>query len=214
MRKFAILLAALCMSAAIVSAQSLPNKPEPLLYHSGDNEFGAWAGFSPDSPTVIGVTTDRKLFLAGVNWSRVILAGRTVAWKYVLDVIPVAVITQPAEGSAPPFVPAPVTKPARSIYGIGLNPLGMQFNFLNTKKVQPFADIHGGFLYFREQVPVLGSQQFNFTASWGGGIQWAAWEKRSITFGYRFHHLSNNEGALRNPGSDANLFYVGLSWRR
>ena len=202
----------LVVSAAF--AQNLPDKPRPQRYHSGDNEFGAWGGFSPDSPTVIGVTPHRKLFLAGVNWSRVILAGRTVAWKYVLDVIPVVLITQPAESVTPPIVPAPVARSARTIYGAGFNPLGMQLNFLNTRKVQPFADIHGGILFFREQVPVLGSQQFNFTASWGGGVQFFASENKTVTLGYRFHHLSNNEGAPRNPGNDANLFYVGFSWMR
>lgn len=207
---------ALAASFFVASAfsQALPEKPKPApqRFHSGQNEFGVWGGFSPVSATAIGVTTDRKFFELGLNWSRVILAGRVVAWKYVLDVVPMAFITQPAESEVPPFVPAPVSKPARTIYGAGFNPLGMQLNFRNTKKVQPFADIHGGLLYFQEQVPVLGSQQFNFTASWGGGVQFFTRENKTVSVGYRFHHLSNNEGAPRNPGNDANVFYVGFSW--
>ena len=204
--------------ALTLSAQetktAVPAKSEvkPQFFKPGDNEFGIWGGFSAGSPTIIGVTTDRKLFLNNINWSRVILAGRTVAWKYTMDAVPVALITQPAEVVGPPFVPTVTSKSARTIYGAGINPLGMQLNFANTHKVQPFIQANGGLLYFTEQVPVIGSSQFNFAFSFGGGLQVFARDNKTVTVGYRFHHLSNNETALRNPGSDANMFYLGFSW--
>src|SRR3954469_17806678 len=44
-------------------------------FHTGGNEFQFWGGYSPISPTWIGKTDARHLFMAGVGWRRVILAS-------------------------------------------------------------------------------------------------------------------------------------------
>jgi len=54
----------------------------------------------------------------------------------------------------------------------------------------------------------------NFTFSWGGGVQIFTSESRSVTIGYRFHHISNANASAINPGIDSNFIYAGYSFHR
>jgi lipid A 3-O-deacylase PagL len=209
-----LLLNAVLASSAFAQANSSSNLPQPAAstadLPTGTNEFGVWAGYSPTSPHGIGITSDRKLFLLNASYARVIGNTKTVAIKYTFDVVPVALITQPAET----FVTntgAVISHNAQTVYGGGLNPIGFQFNFRRGHKWQPFANTHGGFLYFAQQVPVIDSSQYNFTFSFGGGVQVFSGERSSLSLGYRYYHLSNANTGDRNPGVDANLFYAAFS---
>lgn len=105
-------------------------------------------------------------------------------------------------------------EPARGAeddHGAGLSPVGFQLNFRRRERIQPFAQASGGFLYFGERIPDARGAQFNFTADFGGGVQWKTGARRAWTIGYRYHHVSNGYRADVNPGFDSNLFYVGFS---
>jgi opacity protein-like surface antigen len=129
-------------------------------------------------------------------------------------VIPVALESQPTTYY---IIHQKVLKnTAGTVFGAGANPLGFQVNF-GEKKVQPFANSSIGFLYFNRQVPAPASSQFNFTFNFGGGIELFAASRRSFTVGYKYHHLSNADTGIINPGIDSNVIYVGFSlrgWRR
>src|SRR2546421_680345 len=60
----------------------------------------------------------------------------------------------------------------RNVRGLGLSPVGFQVNFRRRERVQPFAQVSGGFLYFRKRVPDERGAHFNFTADFGGGVEW------------------------------------------
>ena len=104
-----------------------------------------------------------------------------------------------------------VREERRNITGVGLAPVGLQLNFRRRQRVQPFAQTSGGFIYFGERIPTQQGAQFNFTADFGGGVQWKTSARRAWTAGYRYHHVSNGYRADVNPGFDSNLFYVGFS---
>jgi hypothetical protein len=176
----------------------------------GTNQLGFWAGYSPNSPRNIGVTPDTKLFLFEAQYSRVLFRTSDVAWKYVGEMVPAAVISLPAQQVY--TTNGLVSQPAKTVYGAGFNPLGAQWNFRSSKKVQPFVNAHGGLLYFAEQVPIVQSSQFNFTFSFGAGVEILSRNNKSLTLGYKYHHISNDETGHFNPGVDSNLFYVGYSW--
>ncbi|MDT7689360.1 MAG: hypothetical protein QOE46_2119 [Acidobacteriota bacterium] len=176
------------------------------------NEFGVWGGGSFSSPTLIGTTEGTRLGLLAFRYARVLTRGDNLALKYTLDV-PVAVLSFPvtefvASPSAPGFV---VRRERHNITGVGLAPVGFQLNFRRRERVQPFAQGSGGFLYFGERIPTSSGAQFNFTADFGGGVQWKTAARRAWTAGYRYHHISNGYRADINPGFDSNLFYVGFS---
>jgi hypothetical protein len=94
---------------------------------------------------------------------------------------------------------------------MGVSPIGFQVSFRRTKNVQPFIGTSGGFIYFVKAVPDSNGARFNFTADFGGGLQVFNSLHRAITIGYKYHHLSNDNRELANPGFDANLLYVGFS---
>ena len=82
-----------------------------------------------------------------------------------LDAVPVASLSFPVfEATA-----GGVREARRTITGAGLAPVGFQVNFRRRERVQPFAQVSGGFLYFSERVPNEGGAQFNFTGDVGGG---------------------------------------------
>jgi hypothetical protein len=171
------------------------------------NEFGFWGGGSFSAPTLIGKTEGARTGLLAFRYARVLARGESLALKYTLDAVPLASLSFPA------FEPEPggVRRVRRTITGAGLSPVGFQLNFRRRERVQPFAQGSGGFLYFGERVPEERGAQFNFTADFGGGVQWKTGARRAWTIGYRYQHVSNGYRADVNPGFDANLFYVGFS---
>jgi opacity protein-like surface antigen len=99
------------------------------------------------------------------------------------------------------------------VYGGGISPVAFQFTFRRGKRIQPFVVTDEGFLYFTRRILTPGSSQFNFTIDYGAGIQVFTSPRRAITLGYRYYHISNADIAI-NPGTDANLFFAGVSFFR
>jgi len=87
----------------------------------------------------------------------------------------------------------------------------LKFNFRRNRRVQPFAQTTGGFLYFAEQVPVTNASQFNFTFDFSGGVQIVNSNRRSFTVGAKSHHNSNGNTGTFNPGVDVQMVFAGFS---
>ena len=213
---FVLLLMIPCGSPPRLVAQNLSSEPAvvpaktPKLSGGSRNEFGLWAGYSPHSFVLEGTSLHRHLLLLNMQYARTLGAKGPFSLKYTEDVIPVALETQPTTYY---IVHHKVLKnTAGTVFGAGANPLGFQVNF-GRKKIQPFANSSIGFLYFTRQVPAPNSSQFNFTFNFGGGIQLFAASRRSFTVGYKYHHLSNADMGIINPGIDSNVIYVGFSLR-
>jgi opacity protein-like surface antigen len=228
--------------AELAPAQSAPSPPNfrTDAFHEGGNEYEVWSGYSGSSLQWIGKTEGRRLFMAGFGWRRVILASDSVAWKFTVDTVPIALVSQPTivfnqtatiQGQTiscgGPLTQETVQQPSisdvnpcahsgrRITRGIGLEPVGFDFNFRRRHRFQPVVGINGGFLKFTRDVPIANSNSFNFTFSLRGGVQIFTNESHSITIGYRFHHISNaNTGNPFNPGIDSNFIYAGYSFHR
>ena len=197
-------------------------------FHPGANEFQVWGGYSPDSLTWIGKSEARRLFMAGAGWRRVLVVNNSFVWKYTIDIVPLALVSQPtlngtetvqdankiaAECQAAGVNCGPVGR--RTTYGAGFAPVGFEFNFRRRHRVQPIAGINCGLLRFSREVPIVNSASINFTFSFGTGLQIFTSETRSIVVGYRFHHISNaNSGTPYNPGIDSNFIYAAYSFHR
>jgi lipid A 3-O-deacylase PagL len=239
-------LAVFSLILLIVESAPAQSAPSPAnfrtdAFHEGGNEYEVWSGYSPSSLQWIGKTEGRRLFMAGFGWRRVILASNSVAWKFTVDTVPIALVSQPtivfsqnvtAIGQSitcdGPTVVAeqvadfsgvhmgPCAHPGRRVTrGIGLEPVGFDFNFRRRHRFQPVVGINGGFLKFTRDVPISNSNSFNFTFSLRGAMQIFTNESHSITIGYRFHHISNaNTGNPFNPGIDSNFIYAGFSFHR
>ncbi len=173
------------------------------------NELSVWSGFSPASTaSIIGRTRSARYGTIAFRYARRFNTGNQVNLRYTADIVPLAIVNFPDVEIRPPSFRA--VRETR--YGFGMAPAGIQVNFRPRKKLQPFIAASGGMLYFNQRLPNYTGTRFNFTADIGGGIQYELNGGRSITFGYKYHHISNGNRGIDNPGIDNNLFYVGYTF--
>ena len=176
------------------------------------NEFGFWGGISFDATTLIGKTPDAKFGNIGLRYGRVLAASKTVAFEWTIDAIPLSILSNNRFTAVPNGTGSfTVTQTRKSVYGWGLAPIGLKFNFRRNRRVQPFGQATGGFLYFNEQVPLAGAARFNFTFDFSGGVQVVNSNRRAFTIGYKYQHISNGYRANFNPGVDLQMVFVGFS---
>jgi hypothetical protein len=189
---------------ACVSAQTLQR---------GDNEFGFWGGFSPKATTIFeglseAEAEDRKLFLAAFRYGRTLAANDTLAFQWTIDAVPVAVATGTIVSRS--FI-GPQAFQRETAYGAGITPIGLQLDFANGSKIHPFAHVNGGFLYFNKSMPIEDSGQFQFVGEAGGGVRIFTSDKRAVSIGVRFHHISNGDRHGANRGLNNFVIYAGFS---
>ena len=175
----------------------------------GSNEFGVWGSISFDATTWIGYTPDARFGHIGVRYGRVLAASKTIAFEWTIDAIPVAVLSSSRLTSIRSGA-GPILQ-RKSVYGAGISPIGLKFNFRRNKRIQPFGASTGGFIYFNENVPVSGAARFNFTFDFQGGVQIVNSNQRSFMIGYKYNHISNGYHAPINPGVDVQMIFFGFS---
>lgn len=181
---------------------------------TGKNELSVWGGFSPDSNTFIkafGRTPDARFGLVAFRYARRFNNSDSINLKYTADVVPAAFLNYPdfdITGTNPVIIQT--IRPTR--YAFGVAPLGLQMNFRPRKRMQPFLAGSGGLLYFNQRTPNFIGTRFTFTADVGGGIEFKLKEKRAVTVGYKYYHISNGGRGIQNPGFDNNLFYIGYTF--
>lgn len=199
-----------------VTAATFPEETngESYTLKKGDNEFGFWAGGSFAATTAFGGLTnveasDRKLFLAAFRYGRTLAANHSMALQYTLDAIPLAVATG---NIAEITTVGPVTLLRReTAYGGGLTPLGLQLDFANGSKVHPFVHVNGGGLIFNQSVPLPDAGRFAFVGEAGTGLRIFTSERKAVTLGFKFHHISNGDRSGSNRGLNQFVFYGGFS---
>jgi hypothetical protein len=165
------------------------------------HDFQFIAGFSPSSPTIIGIETDRRFALAGFSYSFRCWAWNSVSISYTGEIMPAAILIQPG---------------GHAVYGFGVTPLGFTMDFARGRKVHPFAEVNVGIIASTEPIPERqpDATGLNFLIELGGGVRWKTGRRSALSAGYRFLHISNAFTTDFNPGVDNNVFYVGYSLLR
>jgi Lipid A 3-O-deacylase (PagL) len=98
-------------------------------------------------------------------------------------------------------------------YGIGVTPLLWRWNFETQGRLAPYAELAGGGLWTKDDVPAR-TTTANFTAHASFGVRYFLRERQTLNFSYRFHHISNGNRLERNPGVNAHVVLVGVSLLR
>src|SRR5215203_2632203 len=176
----------------------------PFLLKRGDNEFGFWGGASPKATTIFGglrddEAEDRNFVIAALRYGRTLAATDKVALQYTLDSIPLALATGTivSRTTSPGGVE---TFRRETAYGAGVTPLGLQLDFANGAKLHPFVHINGGLLWFNKSVPIEDAGKLALVGEAGGGVRVFMSEKRAVSLGVRFHHISNGDRTGSNRG--------------
>jgi hypothetical protein len=184
----------------------------------GDNEFGFWGGVAFKATTIFGglredEARERRFVVAAFRYGRTIAANESLALQYTLDAIPLAVATGDITQSTTVTTPAGSVTTFRreTAYGAGLTPLGLQLDFANSSHVKPFLHVNGGFLVFNKSVPLPDAGKFAYVGEAGTGLRIFTSERRAVTLGVRFHHISNGNRAGANRGLNEFVVYAGFS---
>jgi hypothetical protein len=104
-----------------------------------------------------------------------------------------------------------------TVYGGGINPLGLKLNFRRQHRFELFGASTAGFLASVQPVPVdiPHGTQFNFTFDFQAGFQlFNESRSRAWVLGYKYQHISNGYRHSFNPGVDVNSIFVGYSFFR
>jgi hypothetical protein len=193
-----ILLSSTPAWAAFCSPESSLSKPR--------HDFQFFAGYSPVSATLVGTAADRRFFAAGFGYSYRCWVWSDVSISYSGELMPAAVLLQPGQ-YLQQFVPA------HAVYGFAVTPLGFTADFWRRHRVYPFLQTNEGLIASSEPIPinVTGATGLNFVIDVGGGVRIKTGQRRAISLGYKFLHISNGYTSAVNPGVDNNIFYAGFS---
>lgn len=154
-----------------------------------------------------GTTSDRRLFLVGAAYNRLLTKKKFAAITFTSQLIPVALLREPyfINTDIQARRTFPLSTEMRRNYGAGASPAGIRVNFLPGKKVQPFFGIQGGFLYFNKTALSPNASHFNFTVDGRAGLEFSLPSGKAISFAYMFQHMSNAYIAKENPGVDSHM---------
>jgi hypothetical protein len=202
----------------MMACASLASAQNEYKLKRGDNEFGVWGGGAIGATTVFGGLTDaeadeRGFVVAAFRYGRTLAANEHLALQYTLDAVPMALAIGNIESSTTVTTPAgPVTTFRRNTaYGVGVTPLGLQLDFANGSRVKPFVHVNGGLLVFSESVPLPDAGRLALVGEAGAGVRVFTSGRRALSFGVRFHHISNGDRTGANRGLNQFVFYAGFS---
>ena len=189
-------LAAIIFIATFLSASAIAQEPQRAY-----SEYTYWVNGAFENGHAFSNTIGARNYQLESRYERLIYWKEPFAVRWVFDAIPLAFVGDPHT----------VNGHRSYAYGVGASPIGAQVNLVHFRRVEPFLTSGGGFLYFNHRM--LGTtQQFNFTAQLGGGVQLFPPSRRTaIDIGYKYHHISNANLANQNPGLDSHMLFVGLS---
>jgi len=189
-------LAATIVIAMFLSASALAQEPQRAY-----SEYTYWLDGAFENGHAFSSTVGARNYQLESRYERLIYSSGPLSVRWVFDAVPMALVGDRYTSTG---------RRAYS-YGIGGSPIGAQVNFVHFRRVEPFLTSGGGFLYFNHRM--FGTtQQFNFTAQLGGGVQLFTSSRRTaIDLGYKYHHISNANLANQNPGLDSHMLFIGLS---
>lgn len=102
----------------------------------------------------------------------------------------------------------------RTVYGIGLAPVGLEARVGVAKRVAFVTGARAGIIEFAEPVPDPAETRLNFTADASAGAEVRVTRNGVIRIGYRFNHISNGGRRPTNPGMNSSMLDVGLAFLR
>lgn len=195
-REVSLLFSTLLIATFLVGVTSAQDRPTNAY-----NEFGLWVDGQFGNGHALGSTIDSRMYQVELRYSRLACTNRLFATHYLAEVVPLTLVGEQQANGQRAYA-----------YGGGGSPIGVQLNFLQHRRVQPFLISSGGFLAFDRRM--FQATQFNFTAELGVGVQVFTSRHHSIDFGYKYHHISNANRGNINPGMDSHLAFVGVSFFR
>ena len=183
---FFLLLAVLSLCNSSLRAQGRPEK--------GGHELQLWIG---GGHAINGSESDDGIFNVGGRYGWILTQPHGPGFlrgnfEYAVDVVPIFLITQRTG----------------TTYGIGINPVGLKWNFTSHPGAVPYMELDAGTLFTNVQTPVGGSR-VNFTTGGTAGIHFLR-RKYNWSAEVRYMHISSAGIGDRNPGINTIQFRLGF----
>jgi lipid A 3-O-deacylase len=101
----------------------------------------------------------------------------------------------------------------QNVYGFGITPLDMKWNFTSGRRIVPFVEAAAGVLWTQVNIPPGDTSQINFTPGGGGGMHIFLKPNRAITWTVRGVHISSASLGNHNPGVNGSVqVSLGYTW--
>jgi lipid A 3-O-deacylase len=180
------LAAGLLLLSLFCGAQEGPEK--------GDHEIQVWTG---GGHSVSGGTSNTGVWNVGLRYGWVLtkvhgpgfLKGN---FEYAVDAVPAFLVFQRAN----------------TAYGVGVNPLGLKWDFVQHGSVVPYLELGGGTLFTTHDVPT-GTSSVNFTSGAALGMHLLR-GGHIVSLELRYMHISNAGLTSRNPGVNTVQVRIGF----
>jgi hypothetical protein len=193
------LAAVMCLCSGFVFAQARPE--------DGGREFQFWSG---GGHSVAGGRGDTTVWNVGVRYGWILtrphgpsfLKGR---FEYAVDAVPVFMVFQKI---LIPVGQAGAPTPASTVYGGGVDPLNLKWNFATRGSIAPYLELSGGTLFTTQEVPP-GTSTVNFTSGAALGAHILG-DERNWSVELRYMHISNAGLTIPNPGINTVQVRLGL----
>ena len=162
-----------------------------------------WGGYSFNSIRFLGKTENSQTQIFAIGLQRPLrkYPKNQVLW-YTADLIPYIHFRYPKRDE---------NNRIASRSGFGLSPVGFKLIKASQKKLIPFVRTTGGIIFMENNFPTDRARRLNFTFDITLGANLRLNSFGVISFGYKFHHISNAETGNENPGLDSNFLFLKFS---
>ncbi len=186
-----------------------------------NREFGVYAGSFTFHKDLKGESQKAPVVLVGLRYAWTTKNNPSHRLRYYMDFNPLIIVNYRERRLVQETPPVTVGE-RKTVFGVGFTPVGLQFNWRNSRKYQPY--IAGGFgvAIFNKKFPDNRSALqpdkignfFQLMPEFGAGLEIRQSETKSYFVGYKYHHLSNGYTAPLNVGYNTNMVYAGMYFQR
>ena len=191
---------------------------------TGSNkEWGVYGGSFTVHKDLRGESQRAPVVLFGVRHAWTTKNNPAHRLRYYMDLNPLIIVNyrQQRLVQTSPTTTATVGD-RKTVFGVGFVPVGLQFNWRNSRKYQPFIAGAFGVAVFNKKFPDNRSplqpdrigNRFQLMPEFGAGLEIRQSENKSYFIGYKYHHMSNGYTAPLNVGYNTNMVYGGMYFQR
>jgi hypothetical protein len=190
---------------------------------SSNKEWGFYGGSFTVHKDLKGESQKAPVILVGIRHAWSTKNNPSHRLRYYMDLNPLIIANyrQRRMIQTSPTTTA-IVGDRKTIFGVGFVPFGLQFNWRNSKKIQPYIAGGMGVALFNKKFPDNRSalepdrigNWFQIMPEFGAGIEIRKSENKSYFVGYKYHHMSNGYTAPLNVGYNTNMVYFGMYLQR
>lgn len=180
-------------NTAINAQEKLRNQPL---------QFQLWSGYSFESVYLLGKTRNATSGIIGIGFRKPIrMYNKGALLYYTADIIPFIHYDYPKRDADDKFV---------KNSGFGFSPVGFLFEKSINSSFSYQLGISGSFILIDENFPTDKGRKLNFTFDPTFSLLTKISKSFNLVTGYKFHHISNAQTGIENPGLDSNFLFLSL----